>query len=278
MTLPTDFRFSQSNLQDYMDCPRRFELRYIQRLSWPAIEIEPALENERFLRRGTVFHRLVHQHLVGIPAQILAPYAAEPELAAWWEAYLQAFPQLVQDCIRKIPEISLTTALGGQNLVAKFDLLCELSDGSLRILDWKTSRFPPHRRSLADRMQTQVYPFVLVRAGERLLGRPIQPAQVQMVYWYTSQPGQPVVFSYDQAQHDRAEQLLESVCRRIAEQPAGEFPLTQDEARCRLCTYRSLCRRGVQAGEMEEMIADSELSESDLLASLDFDQIGEIEY
>lgn len=278
MTLPPDFSFSQSNLQDYMDCPRRFELRYIQRLSWPAIEIEPALENERFLRRGSVFHRLVHQHQIGIPESALTPYAAEPELAAWWEAYLRAAPRLLQDCTRKLPEVSLTTALGGQNLLAKFDLLCELADGSLRILDWKTSRFSPHRRKLADRMQSQVYPYVLVSAGERLLGRPIQPEQVQMVYWYTSQPDQPVVFGYDQAQFDRAEQLLESLIRRISEQPVGEFPLTQDEARCRLCTYRSLCRRGVKAGELEEMLGETELSETDLLASLDFDQIGEIEY
>ena len=278
MTLPADFSFSQSNLQDYMDCPRRCELRYIQRLSWPAIEIEPALENERFLRRGSVFHRLVHQHQIGIPESALTPYAAEPELAAWWEAYLRAAPRLLQDCTRKLPEVSLTTALGGQNLLAKFDLLCELADGSLRILDWKTSRFSPHRRKLADRMQSQVYPYVLVSAGERLLGRPIQPEQVQMVYWYTSQPDQPVVFGYDQAQFDRAEQLLESLIRRIAEQQAGEFPLTNDETRCRLCTYRSLCRRGVEAGELEEMLAETELSETDLLASLDFDQIGEIEY
>lgn len=278
MTLPADFSFSQSNLQDYIDCPRRFELRYIQRLSWPAIEIEPALENERFLRRGSVFHRLVHQHQIGIPESALHPFAVEPELAAWWEAYLQAAPQLLQDCTRKIPEVSLTTALAGQNLLAKFDLLCELADGSLRILDWKTSRFAPHRRKLAERMQSQVYPYVLVRAGERLLGRPVQPEQVQMVYWYTSQPEQPVIFSYDQAQYDRAEQLLESLIQRIVAQPAGEFLLTSDETRCRLCTYRSLCRRGVEAGELGEVLAETELSETDLLASLDFDQIGEIEY
>ena len=92
MTLPADFSFSQSSLQDYLDCPRRFELRYQQRLSWPAIEIEPALENERFLLRGSAFHRLVHQHQIGIPESALTPYAAEPELSAWWQAYLAAAP------------------------------------------------------------------------------------------------------------------------------------------------------------------------------------------
>jgi len=34
--LPAPFTFSQSSLQDYYDCPRRFELRYLSRLIWPA--------------------------------------------------------------------------------------------------------------------------------------------------------------------------------------------------------------------------------------------------
>ena len=33
---------SQSSLQDYVDCARRFQLRYLDRLSYPAIESEPA--------------------------------------------------------------------------------------------------------------------------------------------------------------------------------------------------------------------------------------------
>ena len=60
---------SQSSLQDYYDCPRRFELRYLQRLAYPAIETEPALENEKHQKEGEYFHRLVQQHLIGIPAE-----------------------------------------------------------------------------------------------------------------------------------------------------------------------------------------------------------------
>ena len=46
-SLPEGFRFSQSSLQDYVDCRRRFQLRYLQNLAWPALQSEPALENER---------------------------------------------------------------------------------------------------------------------------------------------------------------------------------------------------------------------------------------
>jgi len=278
MTLPAEFSFNQSSLQDYLDCQRRFELRYLLRLSWPAVEIEPALENERFIRRGSTFHRLVHQHLIGIPEARLAPYADEPELSQWWQAYLKQAGKLLGDCLSKYPETMLTTELAGQILVAKFNMLSLQEDGTLRIIDWKTSRFPPQRRHLAERMQTHIYPFVLVRAGASLLGREIQPVQVQMVYWYTSQPEQPLIFAYDQAQYARDEQLLSSLISGIASQANGEFPLTSYEERCRLCTYRSLCQRGVQAGEIEEFSGDSEPGTTGLLDDLDFDQIGEIEY
>ena len=57
MPLPPDFQFSQSSLQDFETCPRRFELRYLQRLSWPAIESEPIQVAERLAQLGADFHR-----------------------------------------------------------------------------------------------------------------------------------------------------------------------------------------------------------------------------
>jgi hypothetical protein len=99
-----------------------------------------------------------------------------------------------------------------------------------------------------------------------------------MIYWYTSQPEQPLIFTYDQAAYARDEQILSGLISGIASQASGEFPLTSHEERCRLCTYRSLCQRGVQAGGLEDLTGDSETGTTGLLDALDFDQIGEIEY
>jgi len=86
MILPTDFQFSQGSLQDYVDCPRRFHLRYVQRLAWPAIDAEPALENERYLQQGAAFHRLAHQHALGIPADrlVVAGSGDDADIRRWW--------------------------------------------------------------------------------------------------------------------------------------------------------------------------------------------------
>ena len=75
------FSFSQSCLQDYADCPRRFRLRYVDQLTWPAVESEPVAENEHRQQEGQIFHRLVQQHLLGLPTENLARLANTPNLA-----------------------------------------------------------------------------------------------------------------------------------------------------------------------------------------------------
>jgi len=81
---------SQSSLQDYNDCPRRFELRYLEQLAYPAIETEPALENEKHQQEGEYFHRLAQQHLIGIPAEQVAKFANTDNLQRWWDNYIHA--------------------------------------------------------------------------------------------------------------------------------------------------------------------------------------------
>ncbi len=85
--LPDDFIFSQGSLQDYTECARRFQLRYLQRLAWPAVQVEPALENERLGQMGARFHRMAQQWLSGLPAEKLEPAETEPELAQWWHSF-----------------------------------------------------------------------------------------------------------------------------------------------------------------------------------------------
>ncbi len=82
--LPAPFSFSQSSLQDYSDCARRFQLRYIDQLHWPAVESEPVVENERRMLEGQIFHRMVQQHLLGVPKEKLERMANSSNLQRWW--------------------------------------------------------------------------------------------------------------------------------------------------------------------------------------------------
>ena len=278
MTLPVDFQFSQGSLQDYVDCPRRFQLRYVQRQAWPAVEVEPALENERYLQQGAAFHRLVHQHLLGVPVGRLSATVQDDDLRRWWRSYLESGPVDLPET--RHPEVVLSAPLAGYRLLAQLDLVAIEPGRRAVIVDWKTSRRRPQRRWLADRLQTKVYPFLLVQAGAQLNGgQPLRPEQVGMVYWFADFPAEPERFVYEMARYEADRAYLESLIGEIVDVlgRGGDLPLTAQERRCRYCVYRSLCQRGVGAGRLDEH-EDELAAEEGLDLAIDFEQIGEIEY
>ena len=273
MSLSADFAFTQGSLGDYADCARRFELRYIKRLRYPALEVNQALEYERRLRRGNRFHKLVQQHLLGLPADLLAASLSDDaDLARWWENYRQhglaGLPRERQ------AEITLQTTLGGQRLLAKYDLLALERGGAAVIVDWKTGERIPSRQYLQSRMQTVVYRYVLARAGGHLYGGEIPPERIRMEYVYVAQGGQRVSLPYSAAEMAEDEARLLGMIQAIGE--AAEFPLTEDQRRCRFCAYRAFCGRG-EAGDLREFVEDVD-GEDDEGIALDFDQIAEIEF
>jgi PD-(D/E)XK nuclease superfamily len=284
MTLPNGFLFSQSNLQDYVDCQRRFQLRHILRLAWPAVEAEPFLENERRIDLGLAFHKIVHQHLVGVSEDQIARSIGDDEVVqSWWHNYLHSIGTGVLEMIDKpgnrcFEEITLSIPLGDYRLIAKYDLLVIDTDNKLVIFDWKTSQNHPKRLWLANRVQTHVYPFVLIGAAVGLVGgKLIDPAQVEMIYWFANQPEQPERFEYSQPAYNADSEYLTSLVTAISQKADIVFPLTPDERRCQFCTYRSLCNRGITPGEVIELETWEESDQFDDV-SLDIDQIGEIEY
>lgn len=282
MNLPPDFQFSQHSLQDFVDCRRRFLLRHVQRLAWPALESEPALEHERYLQQGTNFHRLAQQFLLGIPADRLANTIHDSVLEAWWDNFMQVAPGLrdleTASGWKLYPEVGLSVPIHDSRLVAKFDLLVIAPDNRMLIYDWKTSRNKPKRQWLEGRLQTRVYPYVLVHAGASLnQGQPVQPEQVEMIYWFAAHPGEIERFTYDPNAHQASEAYLTSLLDTILALKEDEFHLTTDTKRCTYCVYRSLCNRGISAGGAAGF-DDEYLPESENTIALDFDQIAEIEY
>jgi CRISPR/Cas system-associated exonuclease Cas4 (RecB family) len=265
---------SQSSLQDYVDCPRRFQLRYVERLSYPAIESEPTLENERHQQEGEYFHRLVQQYLIGIPAEQIAKLANTANLQRWWENFivdqdLQTFKELGG----LLPEATLSAPFSNYRLLAKYDLIA-IENGKATIYDWKTYRKRPRNEFLSARMQTRVYRALLVYAGAHLNnGQPFKPEQVEMVYWFADFPNEPARFTYTSAQYKRDWDTLVKLADEIHN--ASSYPLTDDRTKCSYCPYRSYCDRGVRAGDLDQAEAETEAEE---LFDVNFEQIGEIAF
>jgi hypothetical protein len=261
--LATDFVFSQSNLQTFTDCPRRFWLTFVQRLPWPAVEASPVQEYEYVMRLGEAFHRAIQRAEVGIPSELIAAQLEDP-LDSWFASYLQYRPRDLPTEVIEVESV-LTTPLqvgtGGPifRLAAKYDLLAIEPGQRAIIMDWKTSRRRPEAYNVRQRLQSQVYPYLLVEASASLPWGPLAPEQVAMRYWFTAAPDEPITLRYDAAQHATNHNLLQ---RLVAQIVAGEseldFPMLPDteanRARhCAYCTYRSRCDRGIHAGGLEEV-------------------------
>jgi len=260
-------------LQDYADCPRRFQLRYIEQLAWPAVETEPALENERRQQEGLLFHRLAQQHLIGLPAEKLARLANTPDLNRWWDNYLASDLRGLKDLGGLYPELTLSAPLGEHRLLAKYDLIAVQSDKKAFIYDWKTYRKRPRDEWMAARLQTRVYRALLIQAGAHLNKQTrFQPEQIEMIYWYADFPAEPARFPYTAAQYKRDWDTLTGLIAEIAAR--RNFPLTADEEKCAYCPYRSYCERGAEAGILEEMGEETELESIEV----NFEQIQEIEF
>jgi hypothetical protein len=293
MILPQDFDFTQGKLQDYVDCPYRFYLRYIMRTKWPALVVDDATEFELRIQAGARFHRLIQQYLVGIPEARISEMADEdphPDLRTWWESFLTYVPPWLDG--QPYVETTLTTSLAGQRLVAKYDLILVMPSRALRsedsrliIFDWKTSQKAPRVDWLLDRLQTQLYCLVLADASPLFLNvQAIEPGQITMNYWFTSQPAIPVTLPYSRAAYSRGQAHLGQLIDQITTSEPGSFHRTSDLKQCRFCVYRSHCDRGIEAGHLAEFALTGRFAEDfdgdpgEVEMEIDFDDIPEIKF
>lgn len=278
MNLPPQFEFSQGSIQDFMECRRRFKLRYIDRFAWPAIQAEPARENELAIRRGERFHRIAQQYLLGVPEERIKRMAeadADDFILSWWNGFVMFANPLLQR--PRFVEMMLSMPIVGQILVAKYDLVIITEDGKAVIFDWKTSFKHPKRDWLVKRAQTRIYPFVLVNAGAAFNNnQTITAEQVEMVYWFTNFPTLPERLSYQSKQLDEDGYFLKEHIESILTLPAEGFEMTADEKRCKYCVYRSLCNRGIKAGQLGDFENGDNKDEFEI--NIDFDQINEVAF
>lgn len=286
MPLPSGFQFSQASLQDYVACKRRFQLRHLLERAWPAVPYEPADEHEADMQAGESLHRLIHQHQLGLPLERLSRAAAaesaadDDRLPRWWASYLANAPADLPPA--RHPEIGLSTPIGDHRLIARCDLIAVNPGRRAVIVDWKTSPHRPTRRWLAQRLQTRVYRYVLAKAGAHLNGgQKIRPEQIELRYWFAAYPEQPERLPYDDAQHEADARFLARLVAEIDAADDDDYPKTDEPRHCRFCSYRSLCGRGAEAGNLNELTAadDDELEvETDFDGSLDFEQVAEIAF
>ena len=202
-------------------------------------------------------------------------------LDEWFESYLRHRPadlptEVVE--VERVLSAPLAVEAGQYRLAARYDLIAVGGEGADRravILDWKTNKRVTRRSTLQQRMQTLVYPFVLVEASAGLPWGPLSPEQVEMRYWFTAAPADAVTFGYSSDLHadNRARfvQILNDILSGEREADFPKVPDTDENRKrfCSYCIYRSRCDRGTEAGDLEEY-DEEEFSDVDLERALEF--------
>ena len=162
-------------------------------------------------------------------------------------------------------------------MVAKYDLVVVLPDDKVIIFDWKTNHKQPDRKWLLNRIQTKLYPVLLLMSGQHLARNELKPENITMIYWFANQPGREVIIEYSDSQFRRDIEdlgktlsLIQQLSNDLEE---DSFKLTENKRKCMYCEYRSLCNTGIQAGTTQEF---SENEIEDL--SFDLEQISEVQF
>ena len=248
--IPAEFIFSQSNLQTFSYCRRRFFLRYVKKLVWPA----QLVSDQNYIQdreAGGRFHRLVHQHFLGFETTLLRQVAAadpDQRVMTWLEAFLSSPVARLEGNLE--PETLYTTTLLDHPLSAKVDLL-QVSEGTVKIYDWKTSRRLPKVSVLKKQAQSIVYPLVVSRifGEDDTIGN---PESLTMVYWEANFPDQPIEIVSRQKDWQAFESDIVALIELILSLKEEEFVRTIEVRKCSWCEYRSYCYRGKAAGSFDD--------------------------
>ncbi len=263
-----NFTFSQSNLQTFSYCRRRFYLRYVRKLIWPA----QLVNDQQFAQdkdAGVRFHRIVHQYFLGFDQALLRKVAeADPDtrMVTWLEAFFDSQMSRLEGDL--FPEALYTISVAGRSLSAKVDLL-QIENGSIKIFDWKTSRLLPKLTSLQKQAQSKVYPLVVSRIFD---GQ--KPQNLKMVYWEANFPEQTIEINSSQPDWHHYELEITDTIKLILSLTGDEFVPTPDERKCTWCEYRSYCKRG-KATQKTEVLEEIGLIHDEIFVPEDvFDSQG----
>ncbi|MCB8986815.1 MAG: PD-(D/E)XK nuclease family protein [Ardenticatenaceae bacterium] len=254
--MPDSLILSQSKLDTFLICRRRFQLRYLRRLPWP----DPPLgdDSAEVLARGQQFHQVMERHFLGL--DVAPEEIADGRVRHWWRQFRASGLALPDG--RFLPEHRLTVPLDDHLLLGRFDLLVvsQVEDRPFaHIFDWKTGKARPEAELRQD-WQTRLYLALAAEGGGALWpnGRSLSPDNVAITYWYATEPDQPRTIRYSAAWHQGNWAEIQALSGQIDAALAAEaWPLTDDWSACRVCAYQVYCGRQA-AGEAAPPVPEAD--------------------
>ncbi|GEM_PF-1098671 len=229
-------QISQSQIQDFQFCHRKYYLAHVRRLAWPA-PITPSFRKmEENMRQGKAFHLFVHRYLQNILPENGQP--VDPAIQKWVDNFKAHHPLPAKAQI--FTEKEVTTVLGDTIWIGDFDVLAVQPD-RIQIFDWKTSEKPGDPLRLKNSPQTRLYLFLLLKNLNRFTRSRLNAENLEMIYWYPNAPLASVRIAYSNEKAQQDESYLQRISAQLSSDQAEDYLETDDRQKCSYCRYQKFC-------------------------------------
>jgi DNA helicase II / ATP-dependent DNA helicase PcrA len=257
---------SYSQLQSYRMCPRRYEFAFIKKLpqkmtvasafgvsahsalaKWGKMEMEEGLgtrdignkQTSMFgeEEKSTTHYSLLTTHLLKIWNESFIHNVYESKAGADFdrsrgEVLMREFYTWWKKEQRKVVAIEkgFSIEVNGEVIKGRFDRVDELSDGTLRVIDYKTT-MPRSKGAVDQDMQLSVYAM----AAKETFGK--EASELVMLYMHEESITE-VVTTRSDSELKTAGKNIQLLAERIG---SGDFAPTPSKDVCKCCSYRRVC-------------------------------------
>lgn len=234
------WQISQSHLNLFATCPRKFQYIYIEQLLSPCVA-----QQSSNLALGNRFHRFMQQRELGLPTEAIL--AADQALHDSFQALANVAPNIVypQPNTSREAEHRRTLLKGNFLLTGIYDLLiCQ--ENQAQIIDWKTYPKPPNSKKIINSWQTRLYLYLLAETSA------YPPDAIQFIYWFVHLTEKPqcLTIQYNEEKHQATTQDLNKLLTKISQswkqyqQTRKSFPQVEEsKGYCLDCPFTLPCER-----------------------------------
>ncbi len=233
-------QFSQTQIQDYMLCPRRYFLSHIQKITWPE-PLSPSFQKiEESNRQGKAFHLFLNRLIQGVSYKELVSQVYETELNLWLKNFKKYNP--LPENAKIFSEVELSAIYKEILWIGYIDAAAFLP-GKIQIYDWKTSRNIGDPNVLVKSPQTRLYCFLSMLNHENYKNYcgSITPDQIEMIYWYARFPSNPIHLPYSPELFEKDLIYFKDMAEKLCHENRTDYPQTIQRNNCHVCRFQTYC-------------------------------------
>lgn len=217
--------YTQSSLRDFLTCPYKYKLKYIDGIYWFQDEVQNSFD------LGSDFHTIAERYFLGLDNS----YIEDENMKLWMNELKKHF--LKKSRILYLPEYEIRYSELGLNMLARYDLLI-LEEDRISILDWKTNQKEIDPKEKTSDIQTKVYTYLLANSLPLFKEHKYSLESIRMIYWQPNYPDNKIEINYSFGRNLEYKKFFKDLTERIEK---SDFP--KNLKNCSFCEFNVFCNK-----------------------------------